>query len=73
MSPKEIILAHQYLYYVKSNPIWTDFEYDRYCDVHGIPGNGGSDLGSDYSSDIIALALRMERNPKEFFKLIQNE
>ena len=53
---KQIVKAHQFLCYVKSETAWTDYEYDQFCEKHGIPGNGGSSRASDYSAEIQALA-----------------
>lgn len=64
--PEQMVLAHQYLYYILTTPIWSDYEYDNYCKKHYIYGGGGSDLKSSYSSAIIALALNMRDNPSNF-------
>lgn len=59
MNPEKIIQAHQYLYYVKTKPIWTDYQYDRYCSKYNIEGGGGSDREDDYPADIKDLAHQM--------------
>jgi len=53
---REIMLAHQYLYYVKSDPVWDDFKYDAYCKEYGLQGGGGSDSAKDYPAHIVKLA-----------------
>ena len=58
-TPEEIMQAHQYLYYVKSVPVLTDYDYDCFCKKHGLQGGGGSDLASDYAPRIIALAASL--------------
>lgn len=65
-SPEDIVQAHQYLYYVHARPIWTDFEYDRFCKKHGIEGGGGSDLENDYPLHVKILANRMRAEPSNF-------
>lgn len=59
LPPEQIVQAHQYLYYVLVNPVWSDYEYDMYCAKHGINGGGGSDLASSYPMAIRAIALNM--------------
>lgn len=54
--PEKIMKAHQYLYYVKCKPVWSDAEYDKYCKDNGLSGNGGSDLESSYDKDVVELA-----------------
>jgi len=66
ISPSDIALAHQYLYYVKAAPIWSDSEYDLFCKKHNIPGSGGSDIDDSYSESIKALAAEMTSNPGKF-------
>ncbi len=56
MNSLSIIKAHQYLYYVKYAPIWSDFEYDTFCNKHEIFGGGGSDCEEDYAPEIKDLA-----------------
>ncbi len=63
---KEIVLAHQYLYYVLARPIWDDYGYDLFCKQHGLNGIGGSDGASNYPQDIRDLAVHMQNNPEEF-------
>jgi NAD-dependent DNA ligase len=48
--------VHQYLYYVKCKPVWSDYDYDAFCKKHGLDGGGGSDRESDYPEDIKKLA-----------------
>lgn len=48
--------AHQYLYYVESHPVVSDYEYDMFCKEHGLFGGGGSDLASSYSPKVISIA-----------------
>ena len=55
-TPEDFMKAHQYLYYVKSDPVWDDFQYDAYCKQYGLFGGGGSDSAADYAPDIIKLA-----------------
>ncbi len=66
-TPKEIVLALQYLYYtgdglnrLGGSPK-SDYEYDAYCELNGIPPNGGSDRERDYSKPIIALAEKISK------------
>lgn len=59
----DIMRAHQFLYYVLSCPIWTDYEYDQFCSRNNLNGSGGSDLTSDYEPKIIALATDMFNHP----------
>lgn len=54
-SPEQIVQAHQYLYYVLCTPVISDYEYDMFCQKHGIPGNGGSDLAASYPAHIRAI------------------
>ncbi len=60
---EQIIKAHQFLYYVEAKSVWSDHQYDAFCKLHGIAGNGGSDLASDYTREIIELARRIEHDP----------
>lgn len=60
---EQIMKAHQFLYYVESKSVWSDFEYDQFCKRHGLEGSGGSDLASDYAPVIVALAREIEKNP----------
>jgi len=59
MTAAAIIKAHQYLYYVQSNPLWTDLDYDAFCHAFGIQGGGGSDCASHYAPEIVRLAEEM--------------
>lgn len=63
-SPKTVIRAHQYLYYVLGRPVVTDYVYDMLCKQHGIEGGGGSDLASSYSEEEIRLAKKMLEGEK---------
>lgn len=65
-SPRDFMLAHQYLYYVASSPIWGDFEYDKFCEKNGLEGNGGSDVASSYDPKIITLAKEMLVSPDKY-------
>ncbi len=60
---QDIALAHQYLYYVSSSPIWSDHEYDQFCKRHGIDGSGGSDLEDQYPKHVKAIAQHMLSKP----------
>lgn len=62
------VMAHRYLYYVESEPVLTDFDYDvlerkarAACPpespVHGV----GSSLPSSYSEAQIARAMELKR------------
>jgi hypothetical protein len=66
INAKALMQAHQYLYYVTSRSVWTDCEYDRFCKRHGLDGNGGSDLASDYPQDVIDLANKIFQNPSQY-------
>lgn len=48
--------AHQYLYYVRCAPVWTDFQYDLFCKEAGLEPGGGSDGAEDYSKEARRLA-----------------
>lgn len=65
-SPNDLMLAHQYLYYVVSRPVLTDYQYDRFCEEHGLDGIGGSDLASDYPPAVVALAERITEVPWDY-------
>ncbi len=65
-TPTEIMQAHQYLYYVTSNPIWGDYAYDKFCQRHGLDGNGGSDRAADYPAKVVKLAEQMRAEPGAF-------
>lgn len=67
-SAKNIMLAHQYLYYVSITPIWTDYEYDIFCKKNNFHGGGGSDCESSYSTLIKGIANHMRRNPSAYDK-----
>lgn len=60
------VMAHRYLYYVLSEPVLPDMEYDKIerrarevcppeSPVHGV----GSSLPSSYTDNQIALALKL--------------
>lgn len=60
-----LMLAHQFLYYVKHAPVISDREYDLFCKANGLDGGGGSDLEESYPRHVVALANAMakpERN-----------
>ncbi len=67
-SENQVMLAHQYLYYVISKPILTDYEYDQFCKKFGLDGNGGSDRAVDYSPEVIALAMTMLKMEERRFR-----
>lgn len=48
-TPEQIVRAHQYLYYVLCEPVISDYEYDMFCQKHGIEGGGGSDIADSYT------------------------
>ncbi len=52
-NPQKTVLIHQYLYYVAASPVWSDYQYDMFCDKHGVEGGGGSDRECDYPEDVI--------------------
>lgn len=58
-TPEQIQQAHQYLYYVLGRPVWSDYEYDRFCSKHGLECGGGSDLASSYTPEVQKLALSL--------------
>ena len=60
MTPEEVMLAHQYLYYVVDLPVIQDREYDAFCDEHGLFGGGGSDRGQDYDWVVKDFALGLK-------------
>lgn len=62
----DIMRAHQFLYYVEGQPIWSDYEYDRWCAERGLFGGGGSDMRSSYEPRIIELAQQMREHPEDF-------
>lgn len=64
--PEYEIYAHQYLYYVLAQPIWSDYEYDKWCERHELQGGGGSDLESNYHPAIKFLAKQMIAEPNTF-------
>lgn len=72
-SPDKIVKAHQYLYYVKNQPIWTDYQYDRYCSKFDIEGVGGSDSEDDYTKEIKDLANDMKTNSEYSFDECYNK
>ncbi len=61
-SATDVMLAHQYLYYVAARPIWTDYEYDQFCNLHGLDGSGGSGLADKYPERVKQLAQEMLGN-----------
>jgi hypothetical protein len=62
MSNLEYIRAHQYLYYVKSVTVITDYEYDMFGRDTGEDYKGGSDRAEDYTEAQIHLALMILKN-----------
>jgi hypothetical protein len=52
----QIMKAHQYLYYVAGTPVWSDYEYDKFCRDMKLDGKGGSDLESSYTDEDRILA-----------------
>lgn len=63
-TPREIMQAHQFLYYVECQPVLSDYEYDQFCKVNGLAGNGGSDRAADYPEKIKELAWTLKNNDK---------
>lgn len=66
-TPEQLMKAMQFLYYcgpaLGLQPIWSDFHYDKFCQRHGLEGNGGSDRASDYPPSIVRLAMAAHNNP----------
>ncbi len=56
LTAEEVMRAHQYLYYVKNSPVWSDYQYDMYCREKGLDGGGGSDRAQDYTETVKRLA-----------------
>lgn len=61
-TPAQIVRALQYLYYtgdgnnrLRGSPI-GDYDYDQFCEQHGIPGNGGGDSEWGYTKQEVKLA-----------------
>jgi len=69
IEPEKWIKAHQYLYYVKGEPVWSDQQYDKFCKEHNIFGGGGSDSISTYDNDVINLANRIYEVHKKDIEL----
>jgi hypothetical protein len=65
-SPQEVMEAHQFLYYCKFCPAWSDYDYDHWCKLHGLDGSGGSDSESSYTNKVKALAEAMQKSPASF-------
>lgn len=65
-TPEQTMKAHQYIYYVLSNNVWSDYEYDQFCKRNGLDGNGGSDLASNYPPEVVELARAMLKNPQQY-------
>lgn len=59
--PEMVMEAHQYLYYVKAEPVISDREYDEFCRMHDLNGGGGSDLESSYSDGVKSLAQKISK------------
>ena len=57
MKDVDIVMAHRYLYYVKSSPVISDRDYDRLEAPirHRLPAVG-SDREEDYTEDQIKIA-----------------
>ncbi len=81
-APDQIVKALQYLYYtgdgnnrLGGSPV-SDFDYDKFCEKHGIEGSGGSDLEKDYSPEIVRLAESISKalpNPLSDFSIIKKQ
>jgi hypothetical protein len=52
--------------YVLSTPIWSDAEYDRFCEWNKLDGKGGSDSAGDYCDTIQKLARDMIAEPQSW-------
>ena len=63
-NPELEIKAHQYLYYVLSTHVWSDRDYDRWCDANDLQGGGGSDCADHYSTEVKELAEHILAFPK---------
>lgn len=63
LPPRDVMLANQFLYYVESSPVWSDFEYDAYCERHKLEGHGGSDRADSYSPEVQKLAAFLTMYP----------
>lgn len=61
-TPAQLVKAHQYLYYVLCTPVFSDWDYDMFCQKHGIEGGGGSDLECSYTDAEKDLAHRILQN-----------
>lgn len=57
--PQDIMLAHQYLYHVKGDPIISDYAFDEFCKKHKLDGSGGSDSESSYDERIVRLSRKV--------------
>ena len=51
IAPETIMKAHQYLYYCLGMPVWSDHNYDIFCQEFNLDGKGGSDLESSYTEE----------------------
>jgi NAD-dependent DNA ligase len=73
------VMAHRYLYYVLSEPVLTDFEYDlverkaREVCAENSPVQGvGSDLAGDYNKKHIAAAKEyLKRAGKDHNRILR--
>ncbi len=65
-TPEQVMKAHQYLYYVGPHNVWSDYEYDQFCDRHGLDGKGGSDRASDYPAEVVKLAHEILKEPFKY-------
>lgn len=61
---EKTVKIHQYLYYVRCEPIISDYEYDQFCKKWKIDGSGGSDIEGSYSKEIIDLAEELLKQRK---------
>jgi len=63
---RELMLAHQYIYYVLSDNVWSDYEYDQFCERNGLDGTGGSDCAMHYTIETVVLATNIRSNPQNY-------
>lgn len=63
---EKTVKAHQYLYYIECRPIWSDYDYDKYCQQNNIISIGGSDRKTDYTPEVALLAQQMLSSPHLF-------
>lgn len=60
VTPSDIMMAHQFLYYVLCKPVWSDRQYDEFCKRNNLCGGGGSDRYCDYPERIRNLAIKIQ-------------